>query len=139
MPTPKDVIRRIVEEIFNQDNFDAINDLYAADYTDHSALPGQPAGRDTVRATAIRYREAFPDLHWQIEDLIAEEDDAGIATAALRWTAIGTHEGEYAGIPATGRRITFTGISFYRLRSGQVTDEWVSWDEAGILAQLTRP
>lgn len=139
MPSPKDIIRRIVEDIFNHDDFDAIPELYAADYTDHAALPDQPAGRDTVRATAVRYREAFPDLHWHIDDLIAEGDDAGIATAALRWTATGTHRGDYSGIAATNRRITFTGISFYRLRSHQVTDEWVSWDEAGILAQLTRP
>lgn len=127
----KDIIRRIVEDIFNQDKFDQIDVLYAADYTDHMALPDQPAGRDTVRATAIRYREAFPDLRWHILDLIAEGE-----SASLRWEATGTHEGEYSGIAATGRHIRFSGISMYRLREGQVTDEWVAWDEIGILRQL---
>lgn len=129
--TNRQVIRRLVEEVFNQHNLDLVDALIAPDYTDHAALPGQSQGRAVVRETAIRHREAFPDLRWVIHDLIAEED-----RVALRWSAAGTHRGTYSGVPATGRHIAFGGLTMYRLRGGQVIDEWVAWDELGILRQM---
>ncbi len=130
----KAIIRRVIEDIFNAGKIALITEFIAPDYTDHSALPGQPAGRDAVRDTAARFRAAFPDLRWIIREMVAEGE-----RVALRWGAEGTHRGEFAGCAPTGRTVTFEGITLYHLRGGQVTDEWVCWDEAGLLRQIAAP
>ncbi len=64
----------------------------------------------------------FPDAHWTVEDQIAEDD-----RVVTRWTFVGTHRGDFAGIPATGRPVTMTGITIDRLIGGRIVEEWEEW------------
>ena len=74
---------------------------------------------------------AFPDLRFTVEDIIAEGDEV-----VARWTARGTHEGEYKGVPSTGERVTFTGTTTYRITDGKVEETWWEWDEMVLMQQL---
>jgi predicted SnoaL-like aldol condensation-catalyzing enzyme len=69
--------------------------------------------------------------HFTVEDLIAEGD-----RVVVRWTNAGTHVGDFAGIPATGRPFTIAGIDIYRLAGGQLCEHWHVIDQLGMLGQL---
>jgi len=83
-------------------------------------------------ATIAGYTQAFPDLEFADGPHVIVEGD----TAATRWTAAGTHEGEMMGIPATGKRIRVEGMNFYRLANGRITDVWTQFDGISMLQQL---
>lgn len=74
---------------------------------------------------------AFADVHYTLDDLIAEGD-----RVAARWTASSTHTGEFQGIAPTGKSSTIGGISIFRLVDGQVVEEWISYDNLGLMQQL---
>jgi steroid delta-isomerase-like uncharacterized protein len=74
---------------------------------------------------------AFPDWRVRIEDMVVDG-----ATAAVRWTGEVTHEGPFHGIPATGKRISVSGINLYRTQDGRIAQEWEQMDSLGMLAQL---
>jgi predicted ester cyclase len=73
----------------------------------------------------------FPDGRTTIEDLIAEED-----RVTKRWAYQGTHTHEWNGIPPTGKRVTVTGITIYRLEGGKIAECWWGYDVLGLLQQL---
>jgi steroid delta-isomerase-like uncharacterized protein len=76
-------------------------------------------------------RAAFPDTRMTIEDEIAEGDKV-----VIRWTIRGTHKGEYMGIAPTGKEVTVTGISVYRIERGKIVEDWSNNDMLGMLQQL---
>jgi steroid delta-isomerase-like uncharacterized protein len=115
----KAVARRIVEEVWNKKNLDAIDELIAADYVDHTLPPGVPPGRDGAKAFIGMYVNAFPDVKITIEDMIAKGDKV-----VTRWSATGTHTGELMGIPATGKQITVTGLDITRFAGGKSVEFW---------------
>ena len=77
-------------------------------------------------------RNAFPDIKYTVEDMI-EDGDKLVA----RWSAKGTHKGEFMGIPPTGRQVSFTGIEIIRVKDGKAVEEWEELDRAGLMGQLT--
>jgi steroid delta-isomerase-like uncharacterized protein len=80
----------------------------------------------------MEYRSAFSDIEDIVEDMIGEGD-----RVATRWTLRVTHTGEFRGIPATGKRITITGIGIFRFsEEGKVVESWDSLDQLGMLRQL---
>ena len=76
-------------------------------------------------------RSAFPDLHLTIEDMIAEGDKV-----AMRSSWNGTHQGEFMGIPATGRRVTVSQIDISRIADGRMVEHWGQLDALGLMQQL---
>ncbi len=74
---------------------------------------------------------AFPDLHVTPEDVIAEGD-----SVVARLTSRGTHQGEFQGIPPTGKQITLTGIEVFRIADGTIAERWGEFDFLGLLQQL---
>src|SRR5919204_87348 len=74
---------------------------------------------------------ALPDLHYTVEDLIAEGDKV---VCRLTWRA--THQGEYMGVPATGKVVTRTAIIISRFAGGKVVEDWVNEDDLGLMQQL---
>ena len=74
---------------------------------------------------------AFPDHRVEIEAVVAAGD-----LVATRSACSATHRGEYAGVAATGRRVTFAAHEMYRIRDGLIVEHWEIWDEAGLLRQL---
>ena len=120
------LIQRFVEEVFNHGNLDVVDDIYAPDYVGHTAgSPEQTLGPEGVREFVELYRSAFPDLHTTIEDIVAEGDKV-----AYRWTAVGTHRGEFLGFAPSNNRVELTGITIDRIeteRSWRRTTTSTSW------------
>lgn len=109
--------RRAIDEGWNKGNLAAIDELFAPDFVEHQA--GIASGRDGVKGSIQQLRGAFPDLHLTVEDAIAEGDKVW-----LRFSATGTHEGPFMGVPATGRRFAITVIDIGRLRDGRLVEHW---------------
>lgn len=123
--------RRIVEEGFSKGNIAVLDELIAADCVDHAAPPGTPSGREGVKQFFTMLRSAFPDLHFTIEDVIAEGDKV-----VTRSTWQGTHQGAFLGIPPTGKQVRVTGIDITRYAGGKAVEHWGNQDTLGLLQQL---
>lgn len=127
----KAVARRFYEEVFNRKNVNAIDDLCAPDFKDHSPMPGQGSGAKGVKDMFSTYIKAFPDLRLTVEEMISEGD-----VVAARFSGEGTHKGEIFGAAPTGKRISFHGIDMLHFKNGKVTDAWHQGDDAVALMQL---
>ena len=128
----KAVFRQIVEEIFNQGNISLFDELVAPDFIEHEELPpGIPVGREGAKVLFTQLRSAFPDFNAEIEDLIAEGDRVVVR---MKWT--GTHEGEFMGIPPTGRSISIEVIDIVRFEGGKFVEHWGIMDNMGMMQQL---
>ena len=102
----KTVIRRLVEEVYNQGNLDVVDELVAPDLFDHAAVPEHQHGIDGFKHVMEWVRGTSSDVHYDIDDIIAEGDKV-----AVRMTQSGTHTGPIRDIPPTG---TSGGASFPR-------------------------
>lgn len=127
----KQLVRRMEHEIFNRRNLDAIDDFIAQDYTLRTAPPGAPSGRRAVRDAMAAYLAALPNLHVEVDLLLAEDDKV----AALL-TYAGTHDGELFGLPPTGRQVSVHQLAVYRIHGERIVDEWEVSDQLGLLQQL---
>jgi steroid delta-isomerase-like uncharacterized protein len=127
----KAVVRRHSEEFWNQKKLEVAEEIHAADYVFHDATSPATHGSDAYNQFATTYWTAFPDLHFTAEALFAEGD-----LVAQRWTATGTHQGELIGIPPTGKQVTNTGISIFRITDGKIVEEWVNWSTLSFMQQL---
>jgi steroid delta-isomerase-like uncharacterized protein len=125
----KDRARRLYA-LINEGRVDQLADLISPDYIEHDPLPGQGSGREGVLDRFSMITTALAP-HFTIEDLVAEGD-----RIVVRWTNAGTHVGEFAGIPATGRTFTIAGIDIYRIADEQLCEHWHVIDQLGMLAQL---
>lgn len=116
--------------LLNEGNIAAVGDLVAPDYVEHNPLPGQGTGREGVidRFSMI---DAGLAPRYTVEDVVAERD-----RVAVRWTNTGTHVAEFAGIPATGKPFTITGMDFYRVADGVLCEHWDVVDQLSLLGQL---
>ena len=92
-----------------------------------TAMTGREAGREFMKT----YVSAFPDLHFQVDQMLASGD-----FVVTRWTATGTHRGELMGIPATNRRATTRGCTVVEIRNGKLAHDWIYWDTGNLLRQL---
>ena len=132
----KDVVGRLVAECVNPYHPDLLERFVADDVRVHPGTPG--SGPDTegvaeLRQSVHRFREAFPDLHIEVEQLIGEGD-----LVCARWTATGTHSGPLAGVPATGTAARWSGTDLYRLSEGRIVEWWRNDDFVWLLHQLGR-
>jgi predicted ester cyclase len=108
----KAVIRQYFEEVYNGHNDALLHDLFHADFREHMH-PGK--GPQLARHVVDYERSVFPDIHFTVEDMLAEDEDV-IARLTIR----GTHQGEFQGIAPTGRKVEFTGIQRMRFKGGQI-------------------
>ena len=129
----KAVARRFLEEVFGQGKLAVADEIVALDHVDRGpgTLPGLPHGPEGSKMIVMVYRNAIPDIHFTIDEQIAEGDKV-----VTRWTGHGTHKGELAGIPATGKSATVTGIGVDRIVNGKIVESWGAFDQYGMLQQL---
>lgn len=128
----KALVRHAVEEVWNGQNFANLSEMVASDIVIHATLPeGEIHGPEGIKHFYGALHNAFPDLHFTIEDQIAEGD-----RVVTRWSARGTHTGEFQGIPPTGTQFRLTGIDIDRIANGKVVECWPNADELGLLQQL---
>ena len=126
----KALVTRYYDEVLNQRNLAALDDLLAPDFA--SWLPdGTRLGRAEYRDAVLASHEAFPDLVVEVLDQLAEGDKV-----ATRWRASGTHRGPFAGIPATGRPVTITAMHLHRVADGKLTEHWEEIDLLRLMRQL---
>src|SRR5687767_6433970 len=92
----KDAIRRLVSEVMHQGNLAVIDELFAADFKNHTAPPGVPPTREGFKQLVAGVRAAFPDVKPEIDELIVEGD-----TVVMRDHATGTQKGPFLGAPPT--------------------------------------
>lgn len=123
--------RRAYEELFNQGNLSLVEELIAPDFLDHEAPPGSNRGPESMRQLIRMLRTAFPDLHFTIEELVAEGD-----TVAGRVIMSGTHQGTFQGIPPTGRSFRQAQMHFVRFRDGKAVEHRAVRDDMGLMQQL---
>lgn len=127
--TNKRLARAFFEEIWNQGDETAIDRYIPLDAKGND--PDFGSGREGFKDQWRKWRMAFPDLHFDIVDLVAEGDKV-----LTRWVLTGTHQGEFLGIPATGRSIRVAGMSLDRIEDGLVAEGFDGWDALGMRQQL---
>jgi predicted ester cyclase len=127
----KALIRRMVEELQSGHNLDVVDELFAADFVDHSVPPGLPPDRAGVKMQFAMFFNAFPDLHVVIRDQVAEGD-----RVVTRKTFHGTHQGDLMGIPPTSRAVAFDVIDILCVQDGKITDHWNVVDQLGLMHQI---
>jgi steroid delta-isomerase-like uncharacterized protein len=98
----------------------------------YAEMPEPLHGRETWQQGFEMMRRAFPDLEAHVDDLVAAEDKV-----AIRVSFRGTHQGEFQGIPATGRTIHYVSHEFYRVEDGLFAEEWICSDMASLFRQLS--
>lgn len=127
----KAVIRKFVEEVINQNRMDRADDLVGEDFVELDPLPGQRQGREGLKETLGVMRAGFPDMHWVVEEMVAEEDKV-----VTRFTWTGTHRGTFLGVPATGRSVTVKGVVMDQLAGGKMSYSRILMDSLGLMRQL---
>jgi steroid delta-isomerase-like uncharacterized protein len=131
----KALIRRFYEEVWDKGNVDVADEVFADDYVRHDLRPGAATpGPEGQKRVAADFRAAFPDLNWQIDLLIADED-----FVVGRWTASGTHRGSWGAVEPTGRAVRFSGVNIFRVEEGKVAELWNHRDDLGLTQQLEAP
>ena len=119
-------------ERINAGDIDGFGALLSDDFVEHEEVPGLEPTREGVKAFFHMYRSAFPDLRMEVEDVIVEGDKA-----VARVRASGTNDGDFMGMPATGRRVDVQLIDIMRLGDdGLVHEHWGVFDAMKMMQQL---
>ena len=127
----KAIVRRYFEEVWNKRDQAVIDEIAASGYVDHDPCNPGIRGPAGLRLLAEKYQSAFPDLHFTIEDQIAEGD-----RVATRVTWRGTHKGTLEGIAPTGKAVSGTALLISRISGEKLQEDWVNWDALGLMQQL---
>jgi len=126
----KQVVRQFFEALNRQDT-ERIGQLVSStNYSFH--FPGMPPmGWKEDKQFIAAINNAFPDLHNNIVDMVAEGDKV-----AVRFDVIATHKGEFLGIPPSGKKVSFGGTAFLTIIDGKVSEEWATADMMGLMQQI---
>ena len=128
----KQVVRRLIEEGWNQGKTEVVSELLANNCRFHDEVfPHLTSGADNLRRHIESCRTGFPDLKFSIDDTITERDEV-----VVHWTARGTHKGSFLGMPATNKKAAVTGTSIYRLEGSKIVESWANWNLMSMMEQL---
>lgn len=128
----KEIIKTYYEQVWNKGRVDLLDDLLSADYINHTpSTPNPPIGAAGLKPIVLAIRRAFPDLHYQIEDIIVTSD-----RVVARVVMTGTQTGNLFGIPPTGKSIRINQINIEQIKNGKITEHWRVTDELTMMKQL---
>ncbi len=128
----KELVNTFIQALFTDGDLAAVDRYLDPGMINHDPpFPGAPAGPEGMRQAAAMFRQALPDWHSQVDQLIAEGD-----TVVERFTASGTHTGELMGVPGTGHTLVLTGIQIFRIHNDKIVERWGQLDQIGLLRQL---
>lgn len=122
---------RFVEEVINQGKYEVCDEIVEENFLELDPLPGQQQGREGLKDVIRMLRTGFPDIHWVVEETIASGEKV---VSRFKWT--GTHQGEFLGIPASGRKVVVPGVVIDRLQNGKMADSRILMDTMGMMQQL---
>jgi steroid delta-isomerase-like uncharacterized protein len=128
--TNKALVRRVFEDAMNQRRLDLLDELIAPTYVNYD-MPAPAPGPEGLRQVVSMFFTAFPDMQITLDDVIAEGD-----RVSTRGSFRGTHQGEFMGIPATGKVISVQYQDHWRLENGRAVENWVRLDLLGLMQQL---
>jgi steroid delta-isomerase-like uncharacterized protein len=127
--TNKAIVRRYFDQVLNDRRHDLAEEFLAENIELHGS--GLAPGLEVVKQWLTMFAAAFPDGHYVIEDVVAEEDRV-VARTAFN----GTHQGEMQGIPATGKSVSMPSITIFRLDNGKIAEGWLVSDNLSLMQQL---
>ncbi len=126
----KALVRRWFEEVWNKGCVAAIDELLGANGVVHG-LGEDMHGPAAFKPFHAAYRDAFPDVKIELEDIIAEGDKV-----AFRWSATATHQGNGLKFAATNKPVRFSGMGVIRVENGKLVEGWNIFDQLGMMQQL---
>lgn len=127
------LIERFYKDVIESGNLDLIDELAADSYVDHEeALPGQPPGKDGVKYFVKTMRSAFPDI--KVKEIMPKVAAGNLEACHVVLT--GTHRGELAGIPPTGKSVEFDCTDIIRVEGGKVAEHWGTTDNLSLMKQI---
>ncbi len=127
----KHVVDDFIQAVFTEGDLDAVERCLSPDFVNHHPFPQTPGTRDGFRQAAAMVRAACPDWRSTLHQLVAEGD-----LVAERFTARGTHRGDFLGSPPSGNEVVMDGINLWRIHDGQITERWGILDLASVMEQL---
>jgi steroid delta-isomerase-like uncharacterized protein len=131
----KALVQRWFSDVVSQGDMSSFDAICAVCHPDFEMIRGvanpAPRGIEATKGLISSLRTAFPDLSATVDEQIAEGDKVVSVV-----TMTGTHQGDFMGVPATGRSFTMPGVSIWEVRDGQLISELVSWDSMGMMQQL---
>ena len=125
------LVRRLLEDDLSRGDEVVADEVVHPEFFDHTNPPEMKHGVEGHKAIGLLFRSAYPDLWWQIDDLIAEGDKV-----VARTTMSGTHSGDFFRIAPTGRRVSMVGVHVFRIQDGKVAEHWGSNDDLSLMRQL---
>lgn len=129
---PQHLIRRAVEEIWNDQQLAVADELFAINYCNHGGLiTDLVAGPEAIKTSVVLYRRAFPDLYLSIEELMCAE-----GVAVLHWRAHTCRTSAEMATTSAGSTDGFAGVFRAWTAAGQIQESWTEWDQADALGRL---
>lgn len=128
----KAVARRVFDEIWSRGRLELAHELLSPGFVGRPGGLGKPfKGPEGAKEFIGRLREGFPDITFEVEDMVAEGD-----LVATRWTATGTHGGEFMGYEPTENEAAIGGMTFLRFRNGTIVEGWTQLDTLGLMKAI---
>jgi steroid delta-isomerase-like uncharacterized protein len=126
------LVRRYVEEVYDQRKLEVVGEIFASDLTLHDPdLPGGARGPEGIKRVVETFVDAFPDLQVSLDEELSSGEKV-----VTRWTSRGTHRGELMGIAPTGNRVEVTAVGIWRVADGKIAEAWLVFDALGMMQQL---
>jgi steroid delta-isomerase-like uncharacterized protein len=125
------IARRWTEDVLNNHDLAALDQMLAADVVHHGAVFVDEHGPQEVKRALGALLTAFPDIQFSVDLVVAKDD-----MVAIRWTGRGVHGATFMGMAPTNRPIEFSGVNIYRFACGKIAEGWSEADRLGLLQQL---
>lgn len=116
---------------WNSQDAAAVLNMYHDDFVREDVGNHQAYGKDKLLQVIINYMRAFPDIHFEVDTLLEKNEQVVVC-----WTATGTHKGKIMNIPATGKLVSFKGVSVLSIEDEKIKRVWYLWDQASMLRQM---
>jgi steroid delta-isomerase-like uncharacterized protein len=128
----KMLISRLYEEVWNKRKFDVVGEIISPSHALQGPnFSGSSIGPEAYRHQVALFLAGIPDLRFSVEDTVSEGDKI-----VACWSISGTHLGEFMGIPATNRKVSFDGMTIHHIAGGKIIDSFSNWDALGLMRQL---
>ena len=126
----KKIIQRLFNEGMNEKKFQIFDEIISDKFVNHG-IPNAPTGPNGFKAIVQQFLSAFPDMEVNVTEIIAEGE-----TVATRGYLAGTHNGEFMGVNASGKKVRIDYVDFWKLNNGKCIENWVQMDVAGVMQQI---
>ncbi|QDL36630.1 ester cyclase [Rhodoferax sediminis] len=127
----KATVKKFLHQVLSVGDIDATGDYFHIDMVEEVPLPGQGPGLAGLKETLAMLRQAFPDMHWDVEEQMAEDN-----RVLTRFVWHGTHQGAFLGIPPTQRSVSVSGMVIDRFEGAKIKSTRILMDTLGLMQQL---